>query len=404
MAPTLLEVAKEDEDFYSMDGDDSSSSAAAPLLNLRFYPTGGSDEDEDTNTVEKLLFEDIQEDEDVRFVMSGTREKVVKFADDVAEEQDAKRDKERSRKELLARIARLTDMLKNAEKAAELEKEKRKKKEKNLLKLAKEMKKRNQKREGDLERMEELEEKKRYLEHHWILAQKELDQEKALRAKTQTETQKEYEQAMKDEKARHLKAQEEQEARLTELKRCHEKQCEELGRELLKQKLEAERLFIELTSKGIDVPRRALFKEKNVSSHPNALPQFFLSTLVLMFAVLVTWGYQVDMFTKSGICSPVMPGTEFNGSTKDATFQSPWWAPESYKQEIFSRLCSGQQDENNVLPSTLAWIKDGKMNKITLTVGRKEVLKRKVVKAEVLSTKMRLWKRNDMAEEVEAVW
>jgi hypothetical protein len=72
------------------------------------------------------------------------------------EESDAARDKDRNRKELLAKIARLTDMLKDAEKAVEVEKEKRKKKEKNLFKLAKELKKRNLKRESDLERIEEV--------------------------------------------------------------------------------------------------------------------------------------------------------------------------------------------------------------------------------------------------------
>jgi hypothetical protein len=85
-----------------------------------------------------------------------TGEKTVKFADEIMEESDAARDKDRNRKELLAKIARLTDMLKDAEKAVEVEKEKRKKKEKNLFKLAKELKKRNLKRESDLERIEEV--------------------------------------------------------------------------------------------------------------------------------------------------------------------------------------------------------------------------------------------------------
>jgi hypothetical protein len=165
MAPQPIAGAEEEEDSsYSVDGDDSSAAAATPLLNLRFYPSGGSDEED---TVEKLLFEDAHEgddDSDVHFVMAS-REKVVKFADDVAEQRDARRDKERSRGELLAKIARLTDMLKDAEKAVDVEKEKRKKKEKNLLKLAKELKKRNQKRESDLERMEEVRPMSSYLRY-----------------------------------------------------------------------------------------------------------------------------------------------------------------------------------------------------------------------------------------------
>jgi hypothetical protein len=82
MAPQPIAGAEEEEDSsYSVDGDDSSAAAATPLLNLRFYPSGGSDEED---TVEKLLFEDAHEgddDSDVHFVMSS-REKVVKFADE----------------------------------------------------------------------------------------------------------------------------------------------------------------------------------------------------------------------------------------------------------------------------------------------------------------------------------
>lgn len=149
MAPQPVAVVDEEDSSYS-----DSAAAAAPLLNLRVYPSGGSDEDED---VDKILFEDAQEEEDdIHFIMSSPPGKVVKFADDVAEQQDAKRDHGKSRSELLTKIARLTDVLKDAEMAVDVEKEKRKKKEKNLLKLAKELKKRNQKREGDIERMEEV--------------------------------------------------------------------------------------------------------------------------------------------------------------------------------------------------------------------------------------------------------
>ena len=82
--------------------------------------------------------------------------KTVKFAMDEAEIEDAKKDAARNRQELLARIARLTEMLKAAEDQISLERDKRKKKEKNLMKLAKELKKRNAEREREMERMEEV--------------------------------------------------------------------------------------------------------------------------------------------------------------------------------------------------------------------------------------------------------
>ena len=82
--------------------------------------------------------------------------KSVKFEIDEAEREDARLDAERSRQELLSKIARLTDMLKEAENQISLERDKRKKKEKNLMKLAKELKKRNLQKEKDMDKMEEV--------------------------------------------------------------------------------------------------------------------------------------------------------------------------------------------------------------------------------------------------------
>ncbi len=150
MAPAPPYIMEDNSSSLGTEGDDVQ---ASPVVNLRFYPTPGSgSEDEDDG-----FFEDTHDDDDIPIpnVDVGPG-KVVKFAVDVAEQEEADRDKGRSRKELLTKIARLTDMLKDAEKAAEVEKEKRKKKERNILKLAKELKKRNQKRDSDLERLEEV--------------------------------------------------------------------------------------------------------------------------------------------------------------------------------------------------------------------------------------------------------
>jgi hypothetical protein len=146
------------EPVQDTDPDDEAATDASPILNLRFYPTNLGSDDEETSD----FFEDANDDSDYDVTpqppasILKTGEKTVKFADEIMEESDAARDKDRNRKELLAKIARLTDMLKDAEKAVEVEKEKRKKKEKNLFKLAKELKKRNLKRESDLERIEEV--------------------------------------------------------------------------------------------------------------------------------------------------------------------------------------------------------------------------------------------------------
>ena len=82
--------------------------------------------------------------------------KVVKFEADEEEKEDARRDGDRSRPELLAKIERLTRLLAVSHAQESEEKDKRKKKEKNLMKLAKELKKRNAQRDIDADRMEEV--------------------------------------------------------------------------------------------------------------------------------------------------------------------------------------------------------------------------------------------------------
>ncbi len=95
-------------------------------------------------------------DDDGSEANDEVKTKLVKFAEDEAEKQDAELDQERSRQELLSKIARLTDILNEAQQQVKAEKDKRKKKEKSLLKLAKELKKRNLVREKEEDRLEEV--------------------------------------------------------------------------------------------------------------------------------------------------------------------------------------------------------------------------------------------------------
>ena len=95
-------------------------------------------------------------DDDGSEANDEVKTKLVKFAEDEAEKQDAELDQERSRQELLSKIARLTDILSEAQQQVQAEKDKRKKKEKSLLKLAKELKKRNLVREKEEDRLEEV--------------------------------------------------------------------------------------------------------------------------------------------------------------------------------------------------------------------------------------------------------
>jgi hypothetical protein len=129
-------------------------------MSFEDYDAGNdSDEEEFMEKVNVYLSERESEEEgtlDGILRRNSSMNKTVKFAMDEEELEDAELDAERSRQDLLTKIARLTDMLKEAEEQMTTEKDKRKKKEKNLLKLAKELKKRNIQREADKDRMEEV--------------------------------------------------------------------------------------------------------------------------------------------------------------------------------------------------------------------------------------------------------
>lgn len=112
----------------------------------------------ETNT---MGFGEEKKDEDLDLSFGGVSEddskgKIVKFAEVEAEKADAQLDQERSRQQLLSKIARLTETLNEAQQQVQEEKDKRKKKEKSLLKLAKELKKRNLVREKEEDRLEEV--------------------------------------------------------------------------------------------------------------------------------------------------------------------------------------------------------------------------------------------------------
>lgn len=339
-------------------------------------------------------------DEDESEANDDGKYKVVKFAEDEAQKHDAERDQERSRQELLSKIARLTESFSEAQQQIKDEKDKRKKKEKSLLKLAKELKKRNLAREKDEDRLEELEEKKKYLEHHWVLAQKELDQEKALHAKLQEETQKEYEEVIKDEKNKLERTTNEHESRLADLKKAHIEQCEDLTREAMKAKLEADRLHKELAARGMDVPRHTVFNEKELPKKgisEQAIVLFLFAILSIAYASL--GNLSSDAFTKSGICAPVIPGTAFDDNAY-GVFQAPWWAPAPVKESAFASLCTTDGD----VSSSIEWSRDGKNNKLSVSVNGSVVLKRSIAKAEVKSNKIMFSKRNGSIEEVPFNW
>jgi hypothetical protein len=84
---------------------------------------------------------------------SSIRSKTVTFDDEFV---DLKSDTTKTKQELVSEISRLTQILRDSEAHVSLERDKRRKKEKYIFKLAKELKKRNAQHVADKERLEEV--------------------------------------------------------------------------------------------------------------------------------------------------------------------------------------------------------------------------------------------------------
>jgi hypothetical protein len=121
-----------------------------------------------------------------------------------------------------------------------------------------------------------------------------------------------------------------------------------------------------------------------------------------LYQTLVFLGSQVDMFTKSGMCAPIMPGMSLFDSNVGQIFQAPWWAPPSFKEQAFAKVCSS--DDILRTPTSLEWAKYGQNNKLILNVDGKVKVNRIVAKAEIAGNSIRLWKRNGHAEELNFLW
>lgn len=107
-------------------------------------------------------------------------------------------------------------------------------------------------------------------------------------------------------------------------------------------------------------------------------------------------GYKLDIFTKNGVCAPIMPGRLLNNNSKDASFEAPWWAPSPIKEKVFSQFCGTAK------PTKLLWINGGSSeNKVILTKNGKPSLNKKTTSLEVFADRLRLWNRKGQAAEYE---
>jgi len=223
------------------------------------------------------------------------------------------------------------------------------------------------------------------------------------------------------------------------MQRSHQAQCDELSQEILKATLEADRLGEELAAKGVYVPRRVMFNNNDRNNikdralnHRNSTKSTPSTTMMMMKSILlvvciamttllgvsVWYGHNAGVFTKAGMCAPIMPGSELNSEQEgQQTFIAPWWTPTPYKTLAFHKFCTTaattvDRSETFSSPTSLQWTAttttatSQSHHKLVLTVDGKTTLTRSALtKIEVITgNTIRLWKRNGNAEEHTSLW
>jgi hypothetical protein len=94
-----------------------------------------------------------------------------------------------------------------------------------------------------------------------------------------------------------------------------------------------------------------------------------------------------------------MPGTTLDDNSH-GVFQAPWWTPSPLKQQVFTAFCT----DNSAIPSSIEWTRDGKNNKLAISVEGEVVLKKSIAKTQIISHKIQFWKRNGYFEEISFKW
>jgi hypothetical protein len=125
---------------------------------MSFLKKGREEKKEDSDEDVDVILEAIQSFDKPEQAKSPEHGRNVSFQDIMGKSDllDDKQDISKTHAELLNKIQRLLESLKKAEIDISGEKAIRKKKEKSLMKLAKELKKRNQQRDQDVERVGEV--------------------------------------------------------------------------------------------------------------------------------------------------------------------------------------------------------------------------------------------------------
>ena len=248
---------------------------------------------------------------------------------------DASNDAGMSEDELRSTLKDVRSELAQARMDLSAEKAIRKRKEKNLVKLAKQLNARSTTVEDKAQQLTAL-------EARYEGTKKELD-ELTIRHEKAT---RDHHEEITDQQTKQRELSRQHDARNAELTAEHGRQAEELRRQVLQSKLDADKLRMQIAQMQMAAEpqcadrvvdrtlRESMATTSSSSSRASASSGIvFLAAGLLLIPLLAFVASSSD-----AMCAPCLPGTKLDGST--FVGEAPWWASGPSKSAAFSLLCA----------------------------------------------------------------
>mmetsp|Transcript_28630 Transcript_28630/g.53824 ORF Transcript_28630/g.53824 Transcript_28630/m.53824 type:complete len:343 (-) Transcript_28630:99-1127(-) len=313
---------------------------------------------------------------------------------------------EEQQERLHENIEELKDLIKEAKRRYREEKKRRRKMDNAVTKLSHELTRRDQQSKVGQQRIKEMEDENLHLEQDWTTMLEERD----LIVRDQNDFGGNYQLQIAEEKAKYQTLLQQHEMALSEMKRNHQHQCHNLCELILKADREADQLRQQLQGDHNEaLPSPKAFRSADNESRSKFrlfTRKALVSVLITLLGILYYKGNQVELFTKDGMCSPIIPGRVLTAQTGSNAmrFEAPWWAPVSMKQSAFTKLCINQSNaflEDSFFSPVVEWKdpdkKGGRFKNqqkslvITTAEGNENVKCSEAERVEFSGTKILVW-------------
>ena len=274
---------------------------------------------------------------------------------------DSSSDAIMSKDELLMALKEVRSELAQARMDLSGEKAIRKRKEKNLVKLAKQLNTRST-------TMDEQSQQLAALEIRYEATKKELDELTVRREKATRD----HHAEITDQQTKQRALSRQHDARVDEMTAEYGRQTEELRRQVMESKLEQDKLRMKIAQlqmaaepqnadRVVDQTlRESMATSTSSRSTPSSGGIMVLAAGLLLVPLLAYFASSGD-----SICAPCSPGTRLDGSSYAG--EAPWWAPAPLKTPAFSMLCADRTR------SRIEWTGGSGMSKLLVVDADAEV-------------------------------